>query len=120
MAYLSCVLMLLYGWVLEINGPLPMVLVLLFFTSLTMTAAFNISAMLLVDFYSKASATATAANNLVRCLLGSGATAVVNPMIDAMGRGLVFYVFESVLGGGESDGLVCVLLGPAVEGGEEG
>jgi MFS family permease len=90
MAYLSCVFMLLYGWLLEINGPLPVVLVLLFFTSLTMMVAFNVSATLLVDFYPKASATATAANNLVRCLLGAGATAVVNPMIDAMGRGWCF------------------------------
>lgn len=90
MAYLSCIFMLIYGWILQINGPLPVVLVLLFFASLTMTAAFNVSSTLLVDFYPKSSATATAANNLVRCLLGAAATALVNPMIKGMGRGWCF------------------------------
>jgi MFS family permease len=90
MAYLACGFMLAYGWILEINGPLAPVLVLLFFASLTMTAAFNVSSTVLVDFYPNATATAAAANNLVRCLLGAGATALVNPMINGMGRGWCF------------------------------
>lgn len=90
MLYASCAIMLIYGWVLEVNGPLAAVLVLLFFASLTMTAAFNVISTLLIDFYPKAPATATAANNLVRCLLGAGATAAVTPMINAMGRGWCF------------------------------
>lgn len=61
-----------------------------------MTAAANVTSTLLVDFYPKASATATAADNLVRCLLDAGVTALVDPMICGIGRGVVLYVFESV------------------------
>lgn len=89
-AYLACVSMLTYGWTLAFDGPLAVALVLLFSCSLTMTATFNVSSTLLVDFYPHASATATAANNLVRCSLGAGATALIVPMIDGMGCGWCF------------------------------
>lgn len=97
MVYTSCLLMLIYGWILEINGPLAASLVLLFFFSFGMTAAFNVISTLLIDFYPKAPATATAANNLVRCLLGAGATGVITPMIDGMGRGWCFTFLSLVL-----------------------
>ena len=90
MLYVSSAMMLIYGWVLEVNGPLAAVLVLLFIMSFAMTAAFNAISTLLIDFYPKAPATATAANNLLRCLLGAGATGVITPMINAMGRGWCF------------------------------
>src|SRR2546423_8829875 len=90
MLYTSCVLILSYGWILEINGPLAAALVLLFFSSFCVTVVFNVISTLLIDFYPKAPATATAANNLMRCLLGAGATGVITPMIDAMGRGWCF------------------------------
>ena len=90
MLYVSCAILLIYGWILEINGPLAAPLVLLFFFSLTVTVSFNVISTLLIDFYPRAPATATAANNLVRCLLGAGATGVITPMIDAMGRGWCF------------------------------
>ena len=90
MLYVACALIIIYGWVLEINGPLAAVLVLLFITSLCMTVTFNAISTLLIDFYPKQPATATAANNLLRCLLGAGATGVVQPMLDAMGRGWTF------------------------------
>jgi hypothetical protein len=90
MLYISCILMLIYGWILEINGPLAAALVLLFFFSLCITVSFNVISTLLIDFYPKEPATATAANNLMRCLLGAGATGVITPMIDALGRGWCF------------------------------
>jgi hypothetical protein len=90
MLYISCILMLIYGWILEINGPLAAALVVLFFFSFCVTASFNVISTLLIDFYPKAPATATAANNLMRCLLGAGATGVITPMINAMGRGWCF------------------------------
>ncbi|KIY01952.1 uncharacterized protein Z520_02090 [Fonsecaea multimorphosa CBS 102226] len=89
-AYLTSMFVLAFGWILHANGPLPALLVVLFFTSYSMSIAFNVTSTLLVDFYPKAPATATAANNLVRCGLGAGATAAVIPMIDAWGRGWTF------------------------------
>lgn len=40
---------------------------------------------LIVDLYYETPATAMAANNLVRCFLGAGAAAVVNPLINRIG-----------------------------------
>lgn len=88
--YCTACLVLIYGWVLHNGGPLAPLLVILFFTSFSMTVAFNVTNTLLVDFYPGKAATATAASNLVRCLLGAGATAVIVPMIDGMGRGWTF------------------------------
>jgi membrane protein YdbS with pleckstrin-like domain len=40
---------------------------------------------LIVDLYYDRPATVMAANNLIRCFLGAGAAAVVNPLIRAIG-----------------------------------
>jgi len=92
-AALTCV----FGWIMDVNGPLAAILVVLFFTSFSMSVAFNVTSTLLVDFYPNAPATATAANNLVRCLLGAGATGVVVPMLNKMGRGWTFTFLTLVL-----------------------
>ena len=88
--YVCATMVLIFGWVLDYNGPLAGLLVVLFFTSLSMSIAFNCTSTLLVDFYPQSPATATAANNLVRCLLGAGATALVIPMVKGMGLGGTF------------------------------
>ncbi|KAK5207611.1 hypothetical protein LTR41_006655 [Exophiala xenobiotica] len=88
--YSTAILVCLFGWILDINGPLAAILVVLFFMSLSMSISFNVTSTLLIDFYPTSPATATAANNVVRCLLGAGATAAVVPMINAMGRGWTF------------------------------
>jgi len=88
--YVASAMTIVFGWVLDVEGPLAAILVVLFLTSFSMTVAFNVTSTLLVDFYPKSPATATAANNLVRCLLGAGATAAVIPMVNAMGRGWTF------------------------------
>ena len=47
---------------------------------------------LLVDLYPERPATATAANNLVRCWVGAAGTAVIIQMIEGLGRGWAFMV----------------------------
>lgn len=47
----------------------------------------NTTNALLVDIYPGKAATATAANNLTRCLVGAGASAAIVPMMKAMGVG---------------------------------
>ena len=89
-SYSTAILVCIWGWILDIEGPLAALLIVLFFTSFSMSVAFNVTTTLLVDFYPKSPATASAANNLVRCLLGAGFTAALIPMIDAMGRGWTF------------------------------
>jgi predicted MFS family arabinose efflux permease len=90
MLFLGLVCMLTYGWVLEKNAPLAASLVLHFFIGLCVNVAFNILSTLLVDLYPQSPATATAANNLVRCFMGAGGTGIINIMIDSMGRGWCF------------------------------
>ena len=82
--------LLCYGWAMQRNAPLAVPLVLTFIMGLFLTIAFNVQSTMLVDFYPQSPATAAAANNLVRCLMGAGGTAVIIYMIDTMGRGWCF------------------------------
>ncbi|KDE07603.1 hypothetical protein MVLG_02069 [Microbotryum lychnidis-dioicae p1A1 Lamole] len=79
-----------YGWSLQRIWPLAVPLVLQFFIGTATMIQFNAITTLLVDLYPLASASATASNNLIRCLVGAAATAIVNPMIQAIGSGWAF------------------------------
>ncbi|KAL1620684.1 hypothetical protein SLS54_006040 [Diplodia seriata] len=79
-----------YGWVMDAETHLAAPLVMFFLLGLTLTGTFNVLNLMLVDFYPLSPATATAANNLVRCLVGAGGSAVVILMIKRMGRGWCF------------------------------
>ncbi|KAJ6164428.1 hypothetical protein N7470_003100 [Penicillium chermesinum] len=48
------------------------------------TAIFTINSALIIDLYPGASASATAVNNLMRCLIGAAGVAAVQPIIDAL------------------------------------
>lgn len=91
------VALLCYGWVMYVETSLAAPLVLQFIMGVTLTGAFNAMSVMLVDLYPLSPATATSANNLVRCLMGAGATAVVIYMIDAMGRGWCFTFIAGVV-----------------------
>ncbi|KAI0173284.1 MFS general substrate transporter [Hypoxylon sp. FL1284] len=79
-----------YGWALHFETPVAVPLVLLFFIGYFVTGPFHVINMLIVDLYPEAPATATAANNLCRCLSGAAATAVIQSIIDSWGRGWAF------------------------------
>ncbi|RYO98925.1 hypothetical protein DL764_006958 [Monosporascus ibericus] len=79
-----------WGWALEMNAHVATPLVLSFFIGLCITGAFQVINILLVDLNPESPATATAANNLVRCAFGAVATAVIEDMIKGMGRGWAF------------------------------
>ncbi len=85
---LACVLC--YGWVLEKNANLAAPLILQFCIGLCVNGAFNVLSTLVVDLYPQSPSTATAANNLVRCLMGAAGTGIITIMISAMGRGWCF------------------------------
>lgn len=76
-----------YGWVLQSLQPLAAPLILLFFVGFAGSGAFSVVSTLLVDVCPESAGRATAANNLVRCFLGAGASAVVGPMLESLGRG---------------------------------
>lgn len=85
-----------YGWTLEYQTNLAGPLILLFVFGYGTLAGFQVMQILMVDLNPGNAASATAANNLFRCLLGAGSTAVVVPMIDKMGVGWA-YTFASLV-----------------------
>ena len=87
MLFIDAAATIAYGWVIHFETNLAGPLVLLFVIIYTACAAFNVLSVLIVDIHPESPATATAANNLVRCWLGAGATAAILPLIEAIGRG---------------------------------
>ncbi|KAI5202279.1 MFS general substrate transporter [Aureobasidium subglaciale] len=89
--------LLCYGWVMHVETNLAAPLVLLFFIGLCLTGAFNCNSVMLIDLYPLSPSTATAANNLVRCFIGAGGTAIIIIMIEHMGRGWCFTFIAGVV-----------------------
>ncbi|KAL0944577.1 Quinidine resistance protein 2-like protein 3 [Colletotrichum truncatum] len=79
-----------YGWVLHVETSVAAPLVLQCIIGITITGSFSVMNTLIVDLYPEAPATATAANNLIRCTMGAVGTAVIEYMIQGMGRGWCF------------------------------
>ncbi|KAI9839155.1 MAG: hypothetical protein M1819_003148 [Sarea resinae] len=97
LAYAGVVVMFAYGWVLEAETSIAAPLVFQFLIGVTFTGSFNCMSVMLVDLYPMSPATATAANNLVRCLLGAAGTACIIQMIKGMGRGPCFTFIAAVV-----------------------
>lgn len=86
-----------YGWVLYSEASLAAPLVLQFIMGLTLTGSFNVMNVMLVDNYPQKPATATAANNLCRCLMGAGGTAGIIYVVNALGRGWTFTLVAGIV-----------------------
>ena len=95
--YVGIATMLCWGWVLEQNAPLAAPLVLSLIIGFCLTGAFNVMSTMLVDLYPLSPSTATAANNLVRCLMGAAGTGVIIQMIEGMGQGWCFTFIAAIL-----------------------
>ena len=87
LVYASCLCIVAYAWVMDHKTALAGPLIMLFFTGHFTTGAFSALNTLIVDINHDTPATAVAANNLFRCLIGAGATAVTNPLIERIGIG---------------------------------
>ncbi|CAI7566543.1 unnamed protein product [Penicillium glandicola] len=94
---LGSICVLVFGWFLDRGIHLAAPTCILFLMGLGLTGAFNTVSTLLVDLYPTQAAKATAANNFMRCLLGAGATALIDPMLSAMGRGWCFTFIALVM-----------------------
>ncbi|OKL57155.1 hypothetical protein UA08_07637 [Talaromyces atroroseus] len=90
-------LVIAFGWVLDYNVSVAAPIVITFFMGFCLTGSFNTVSTLLVDLFPTKAATATAGSNITRCLLGAGATAVIQPMLDAMGRGWCYTFIALVM-----------------------
>jgi hypothetical protein len=72
-------------------------LALVFLISFSITAAYNVMNVLIVDLYYTTPATAMAANNLVRCFLGAAATAVIHPIILKWGNRTTYWAVAGAM-----------------------
>jgi MFS family permease len=88
-----------YGWMVEHNVFLAGPCIMLFIFGYSMTAMFNTMNILMVDIFQGRPASATAANNLTRCLLGAGATAAVIPLTESIGIGWTCTLAAGLWGG---------------------
>mgnify|MGYP005989078217 CR=1 FL=1 len=79
-----------YGWALQVETSVAVPLVLVFIVGMMVPTSFNVLNTLIIDLFPEAPATAAAANNLVRCLFGAVATAIIDYMLKGMGRGWCF------------------------------
>ena len=93
-----------FGWMVQYKVILSGPLIFLFVIDFCVSTSINTVSVLLVDIYPGKAGTATAANNLVRCWLGAGATSGVVPLINKIGIGwtttffgLLVVVFSPIL-----------------------
>ncbi|CRG83359.1 putative transporter AQR1 [Talaromyces islandicus] len=87
LVYFGALCLIAYGWVMQYKTALAGPMVMLFFMGHCTSAAFSSLSTLMVDTHRQSPATAVAANNLWRCLVGAGAIAAANPLIDRIGIG---------------------------------
>ncbi|KAI1097548.1 MFS general substrate transporter [Jackrogersella minutella] len=87
LVYLACAAIIAYGWAMQTRASLAGIEISLFFCGVFLSGALNALNTLIVDTHVSAPATAVAANNLCRCLVGAGAAAIAAPLIDRIGMG---------------------------------
>ncbi len=85
--YLVSLAVIAYGWTMQSHASLAGIEVSLFFLGVCVSGAMNGINTLIVDTHPESPATAVAANNLFRCFVSSGATAVALPLINHIGVG---------------------------------
>ncbi|KAH6606338.1 major facilitator superfamily domain [Trichoderma cornu-damae] len=96
LVYVGAAAIIGFGWAAEMKAHISAPLILTFVMALFLTACYNSMNLLLVDLYPDSPSTASAANNLTRCLMAAGGSAVIEPMIRAMGIGWA-YTFTGLL-----------------------
>ncbi|OQE40297.1 hypothetical protein PENCOP_c006G01105 [Penicillium coprophilum] len=83
-----------YGVSLRTHLAVP--IILQFIIAYGSTAIFTINSALVIDLYPGASASATAVNNLMRCLIGAAGVAAVQPIIDALTADFAFLMLAGI------------------------
>jgi MFS family permease len=88
---------LVFGWTLEYKVHISVPIICTFILGWSATSIISVISTMMVDIYPKKSASATAALNLVRCLMGAGGTAAVLPIANAIGVGWTFTMMVGVM-----------------------
>lgn len=94
---LECASVLVFGWTLEYGVHIAVPIICTFILGWAATSTISVVTTFMVDIYPKQAASATAAVNLARCLLGAGGTAAVLPIVHAIGVGWTFTLFVGIM-----------------------
>jgi MFS family permease len=104
----------IFGWTIDKRVHLSVPLISVFFLGWASTAIQAVVTTLLVDIFNKQSASATAALNLSRCLIGAGGTAAIIPLVNAIGAGWAFTLCAALILLGTGLMLVQLRFGPSL------
>ncbi|ATY60711.1 general substrate transporter [Cordyceps militaris] len=85
-----------WGWAVHFHAHIAVLCVIMVFLGIGLIGMTNSMNVLLVDMHPGKAGTATAANNLTRCLVGAGATAAIVPLERAIGVGKAFSIVGSL------------------------
>jgi MFS family permease len=89
--------LLVFGWTLRFHVHISVPIIATFFLGWAATSVISVVTTYMVDVFPKQSASATAALNLVRCLMAAGGTAAVLPIISAIGSGWTFTITMALI-----------------------
>lgn len=96
LVYLAAATLVAYGWVMHAHTSLAGPVILLYLSTFCMSGSFTGLSTLVVDLNRESSGTATAAMNMMRCWLGAGGVAFVNPLLNAVGIGWMAVMVAAV------------------------
>ena len=89
-----------YGWSVQANAHKSVPLILQFLLAALCTCFQQTFNALLVDIFPASPSTAAASSNITRCALSAIAVAILEPLVNAMGRGWFFTLLTILSGGG--------------------
>jgi MFS family permease len=81
-----------YGWAVETRSHVSILLVLQFVQGFWGTCFYTIYNTLLVDVFPESPSTAAAAASITRCAMAAAGIAVLQPLLNALGRGWYFTI----------------------------
>lgn len=87
-----------YGWVVQSHVHPSVPLIMQFFICAISTLLSHTSSALLVDIFPATSSSAYASGQITRCALSAGSAAILQPLVDAVGRGWYFTIFAFFVG----------------------
>lgn len=96
-AGLHCASVLIFGWTLDKKIHMSVPIVCTFVLGWASTSIISTTSTFMVDCFPKQGASATAAVNLVRCLLAAGGTAAILPIVNAIGVGWTFTLLVGIM-----------------------
>lgn len=95
---LSIGALLVFAWTIDKTVHISVPLIASFFLAWSAMSIQSVITTFLVDIFPRSSASATAALNLARCLMGAGSTASVEPLNKAIGVGWTFTLWAGLMG----------------------